>query len=388
MIDIARVRADTPSCEKIIHFNNAGASLMPDPVFNAVSAHLQLERDIGGYEAARQAAEKLDSFYTEFAALLQCTPQEIAYVENATRAWDMAFYGLQLEPGDRILVHESEYSSNYLALLHRAQQRKLEIDLVPSDQSGQIDVAAMETMVSDRTQLVLLTHVPTQGGLVNPAAAVGEIARQHGLLYMLDACQSAGQIDLDVRKIGCHVLSGTGRKFLRGPRGTGFLYVAADATDRIQPAFVDMRAANWTEPNRFELAPGARRYETWESFVAGRVGLARAVQYARNLGLAEIEQRVSSLAATLREALAQVPGITVHDQGVTKCGIVTFEKQGEPATLVAARLFERGINISVIDALSAQIDFTGRGLRQLARASVHYFNTEDEIARVVDAVRS
>ena len=388
MIDIARVRADTPSCEKIIHFNNAGASLMPDPAFNAMSAHLQLERDIGGYEAARQAEEKLDSFYTEFAALLRCTPQEIAFVENATRAWDLAFYGLQLEPGDRILVHESEYSSNYLALLHRAQQSKLEIDLVPSDQSGQIDVAAMETMISDRTRLVLLTHVPTQGGLVNPAAAVGEIARQHGLLYMLDACQSAGQIDLDVGKIGCHVLSGTGRKFLRGPRGTGFLYVAADATDRIQPAFVDMRAADWTEPNRFELAPGARRYETWESFVAGRVGLASAVRYARDVGLAEIEQRVSSLGATLRAALAEVPGITVHDQGVTKCGIVTFAKQGEPATLVAARLFERGINISVIDALSAQIDFTGRGLEQLARASVHYFNTEDEIVRVVDAVRS
>lgn len=388
MIDIARVRADTPSCEKIIHFNNAGASLMPDPVFNAMSAHLQLERDIGGYEAARQAEEELDSFYTEFAALLRCTPQEIAFVENATRAWDLAFYGLQLEPGDRILVHESEYSSNYLALLHRAQQSKLEIDLVPSDKSGQIDVAAMETMISDRTRLILLTHVPTQGGLVNPAAAVGEIARQHGLLYMLDACQSAGQIDLDVGKIGCHVLSGTGRKFLRGPRGTGFLYVAADATDRIQPAFVDMRAADWTEPNRFELAPGARRYETWESFVAGRVGLASAVRYARDIGLAEIEQRVSSLGATLREALAQLPGITVHDQGVTKCGIVTFEKQGEPATLIAARLFERGINISVIDALSAQIDFTGRGLEQLARASVHYFNTEDEIVRVVDAVRS
>jgi len=388
VIDIARVRADTPSCEKIIHFNNAGASLMPDPVFNAMSAHLQLERDIGGYEAARQAEEELDSFYTEFAALLRCTPQEIAFVENATRAWDLAFYGLQLEPGDRILVHESEYSSNYLALLHRAQQSKLEIDLVPSDKSGQIDVAAMETMISDRTRLILLTHVPTQGGLVNPAAAVGEIARQHGLLYMLDACQSAGQIDLDVGKIGCHVLSGTGRKFLRGPRGTGFLYVAADATDRIQPAFVDMRAADWTEPNRFELAPGARRYETWESFVAGRVGLASAVRYARDIGLAEIEQRVSSLGATLREALAQLPGITVHDQGVTKCGIVTFEKQGEPATLIAARLFERGINISVIDALSAQIDFTGRGLEQLARASVHYFNTEDEIVRVVDAVRS
>lgn len=388
MIDIARVRADTPSCANIIHFNNAGASLMPDPVFDAMTGHLQLERKIGGYEAARQAADKIDGMYTEFAALLRCAPEEIAFVENATRAWDIAFYGLQLDPGDRILAHESEYSSNYLALLHRARQRELKIDLVPSDEHGQIDVGAMEAMISEKTRLILLTHVPTQGGLVNPAEAVGKIARKNELLYMLDACQSAGQIDLDVGKIGCHVLSGTGRKFLRGPRGTGFLYVAASATERIRPAFIDMRAANWIEPGKYELAPGARRYETWESFVAGRVGLATAVRYARDIGLPAIEQRVTDLAAALREALARLPGVMVHDQGARRCGIVTFDKKGEPASLVAARLFECGINVSVIDTLSAQIDFTGRGLDQLVRASVHYFNTDEEIARVVDAVQS
>jgi selenocysteine lyase/cysteine desulfurase len=386
MIDLQRVRADTPACAKVIHFNNAGASLMPDPVFHAMSAHLQLEREMGGYEAARLAASQIDGFYTEFAALLGCEPREVAFVENATRAWDMAFYGLPLEKGDRILAHESEYSSNYLALLQRSRQRGLEIDLVPSAESGQIDVAAMEAMIGSRTRLILLTHVPTQGGLVNPAEAVGRIASKHNILYMLDACQSAGQIDIDVKKIGCHVLSGTGRKFLRGPRGTGFLYVAADVMERIEPAFVDMRAANWTAADQYELAPGAQRYETWESFVAGRIGLAHAVQYARGIGIAEIEERVTQLSSSLRNALANTPGLSVHDQGARQCGIVTFAKEDEPAHLVAARLFERGINVSVIDALSARIDFAARDLDQLVRASVHYYNTEDEIDRVVAAI--
>ena len=387
MFAIQSVRSDTPACEKIMHFNNAGASLMPDPVFNAITEHLELERDIGGYESENLAADKLASFYSEFAALLNCKPQEIAYVENATRAWDMAFYGLPLEEGDRILTHGSEYSSNFLALLQQSRRCGYEIDLVPSDESGQIDVDAMEAMIGPRTRLIALTHVPTQGGLVNPAEAVGRVARKHDLIYMLDACQSVGQIDIDVQKIGCHVLSGTGRKFLRGPRGTGFLYVASEMIDRIEPPFIDMRAADWIDTDAYEFAAGARRYENWESYVAGRIGLARAVRYARDIGLGPIEARVSDIAATLREALSDLPNVSVHDLGVKQCGIVTFRKQDESASEMSARLNQKGINVSVTDRLSARIDFTERGLDQLVRASVHYFNTEDEVERFVAAVK-
>lgn len=388
MIDISAVRADTPACEQVIHFNNAGASLMPDPVFNAISSHLELEREKGGYEAATLAADQLQSFYSEFAALLACDAQEIAFIENATRAWDMAFYGLRLEQGDRILTHDSEYVSNFLALLQRAERRGFEIDLVPSDESGQIDVEAMEAMIGPRTRLIALTHVPTQGGLVNPAEAVGQVARKHDLIYMLDACQSVGQIDLDVNKIGCDVLSGTGRKFLRGPRGTGFLYVSAGIIDQIEPPFIDLHSASWSGNDTYEFAAGAKRYENWESYVAGKIGLARAVKYTRDLGLLSIEKRVTQLAATLRDALSQVPGVTVQDLGRKKCGIVTFEKQGESASKLAARLLEKGINVSVTDLFSARLDFGERGLDELLRASVHYFNTENEIDRFVEAVKN
>ncbi len=382
-LDIARLRADTPACANLIHFNNAGSSLMPEPVYRATIDHLALEQTIGGYEAADAADAVLEDFYDAFAAMLNCDRGEIAYVENATRAWDMAFYSLPLKQGDRILTVEAEYVSNFLGFLHQARRRGLEVDVAPCDASGQVDVDALERLITPKTRLIALTHIPTQGGLVNPAEEVGAVARRHGITYLLDACQSAGQMPLDVRKLGCQLLSGTGRKFLRGPRGTGFLYVSKNIIDRLDPPFIDLGSANWTSERTFELLPDARRFENWESYVAGRIGLRAAVRYALDLGLDRIEARVVALAEELRRRLAAIPGVTVHDLGRRKSGIVTFRKAGEEPEQIKLRLRAASINVSVSGKTSAQLDFTRRGLSQVVRASVHYFNTEDEIARFV-----
>lgn len=377
--DVARFRAETPSTREILHFNNAGASLAPDPVHHAVLGHLERERAIGGYEAKAEAAPALGRFYTAFAELLNAEPAEMAFIENATRAWDMAFYALPLKPGDRILTHASEYASNYLAFLQQAKRRGLEIDLAPSDAHGQVDVDALPSAVKPDTKLIAITHAPTQGGLINPAVEIGRVARHFGLWYLLDACQSVGQIDVDVRRIGCHILSGTGRKFLRGPRGTGFLYVAAGIMESLDPPFVDLHAATWTEENGFELAADATRFENWECFFAGKIGLARAVDYALEIGMPAIEERVAMLAELLRAKLSAVPGVTVQDQGVRKSGIVTFSKEGEAAEAVHKRLSAQGVNCSVSPMTYARLDLGRRGFSSLVRASVHYFNTEEEI---------
>ncbi|MCP3440768.1 aminotransferase class V-fold PLP-dependent enzyme [Bradyrhizobium sp. CCGUVB14] len=388
MIDIDKVRADTPACEQVLHFNNAGASLMPRQVYEAVKGVLDLENGVGGYEAERRLADDLQAFYSEFAALLNARPDEIAFVENATRAWDMAFYALPLQSGDRVITHGSEYASNFLAFLHQAKRRGIEIDIAPSDESGQLDVAALETLIRPATKLIAITHVPTQGGLVNPAAAVGQVAKKHNILYLLDACQSVGQLEVDVKAIGCDILSGTGRKFLRGPRGTGFLYVSNAIVEKLDPPFIDLLSANWTTNDQYELAAGAKRFENWESYVGGRVGLMTAVRYARSIGIAVIEQRVSSLAATLRDALCGEAGVSVHDLGRTKCGIVTFQKQGLEPQSIAERLRAQQINVSVSGVPYARLDLGERGLSSLVRASVHYFNTEKEIERFVEIVSS
>jgi cysteine desulfurase/selenocysteine lyase len=385
-IDLATVRADTPTCENLLHFNNAGASLMPQPVYSAVKNHLDLEQSIGPYEAEDAASETLEDFYDAIAQMLSCERDEIAYVENATRAWDMAFYSLPLRAGDQILTHASEYASNYMAYLQQAERRGLKVDVVPSDRYGQIDIAALESMINERTRLISLNYIPTQSGLVNPAEKVGEVASKHGIFYLLDACQAIGQMPVDVSRIKCDLLTATGRKFLRGPRGTGFLYVRRSILDRLDPPFIDLRAGNWIDKDNYQFAAGARRFENWESYVAGRVGLRHAVRYALDLGLDNIQSRVVGLADYLREQLAQIKGVTLKDPGEHKCGIVTFHKQDEEAFKLATRLREQLINISVTTPASARLDSRFAAQQNFARASVHYFNSEEEVERFCDVV--
>jgi len=385
-IDIERARRDTPAASAVLHFNNAGAALVSRPVLQAQLAHLQLEADIGGYEAATAADDRLEAVYDSVARLLNAGRDEVALVENATVAWDMAFYSIGFQPGDRILTAEAEYASNYIAFLQVARRSGAVIDVVPSDGAGELDVAALERMVDGRVKLLAITHVPTNGGLVNPAAAIGRIARAHGILYLLDACQSVGQMPIDVEAIGCDMLSATGRKYLRGPRGTGFLYVRRTILDRLDPPFLDLQAATWVEPDRYEMRPDARRFENWERPVAAQLGLGAAVDYALGWGLADIAARIQSLAADLRRRLAEIPGVSVRDLGRRPCGIVSFTVEGKPAHDVVATLRAQRINCSASGPSSTLLDTRARRLPDLVRASVHYYNTEAEVARFAAAV--
>jgi len=386
--EVTLLREDTPGVRQVVHFNNAGTGLAPRPVLEAVKQHLELEAVRGGYEAAAAAKPELDAFYTALAALIGSKPHEIAYVENATRAWDMAFYGIDFREGDRVLTGRAEYVSNYVALLQMKKRKGIEIDLIGDDASGQIDLRALKAAITPRTRLVALTHVPTFSGLINPAEEVGEIARDAGLLYLLDACQSAGQIPLNVHDIGCHMLSGTGRKYLRGPRGTGFLYVSDAVLDQVEPPFIDLQSANWIDETSYELVPHARRFETWERYVAGQIGLGAAVTYAIGFGIERLGNRTCALGAQLRSELTGLDGVSLHDKGKRKGGIVTFTLDGETPEETKARLSAHGINVSVSQAGSARIDLPHRGLDAVVRASLHAFNSEEEIERFVKVLGS
>jgi cysteine desulfurase / selenocysteine lyase len=386
--DIARLREETAGCEQSTFFNNAGASLQPRPVVARVIEHLRLEEQVGGYEAADRVGHELAGVYGSVARLLHCAPEEIALQENATRAWEMAFYSLRFAHGDRIVTAANEYASNYIAFLQVAQRTGAEISVVESDAAGEVDLEALRKLLDDRVKLIALTHVPTNGGLVQPAARVGELARAAGIPFLLDACQSAGQIHLDVDALGCDMLSATGRKYLRGPRGTGFLYVRKALLAQMDPPSLDLHAATWVAQGKFEVRSDAKKFETWESAAATRLGLGVAIEYALALGLKKIERRVQHLAALLREQLAQVKGVTVRDLGRVRCGIVTFTCNGLSPGEVMQRLKANGIAVRTIERSSARIDMEQRGLDELVRASVHYYNTEAEIERLCAAVRA
>jgi cysteine desulfurase/selenocysteine lyase len=385
-LDVATLRAETPGAAHRVHLNNAGAGLMPRPVLDTMLGYLTREAEIGGYEAAAEAAGALDGVYASVARLLGADADEIALTENATVAWQRAFYAIPFRTGDRILTARAEYAANYVAFLQVARRTGAVIEVIPDDGDGVLDPEALERMIDGRVKLIAITWVPTNGGLRNPAAAVGRIARRHGVTYLLDACQAVGQMPTRVAEIGCDILTATGRKFLRGPRGTGFLYVRRECLLRLEPPMIDHYAAPWIAPDQYALRQDARRFETWESNCAARLGLGRAVDYALAIGLDAIEARCRTLSTRLREGLRSLAGVTLHDLGPDPAAIVTFSVAGQDADALKAKLDQSGFNVSVSRPSSTLLDARVRQLPALVRASPHYYNTEDELARFVVAV--
>jgi selenocysteine lyase/cysteine desulfurase len=370
----------------VLHFNNAGAALMPQPVLDALQRHLQLEATIGGYEAAEREHAAVEHVYDALARLIGGHRDEIAVIENATRAWDMAFYSLRFGAGDRILTATAEYASNYIAYLQVSARTGAVVEVIPDDEHGQVSVEALRRMLDARVKLIAITHVPTNGGLVNPAAAVGRVAREAGVPYLLDSCQSVGQMPVDVAELGCDMLSATGRKYLRGPRATGFLWVRRAFLEPMEPPFLDLHAATWVARDRYELRPDARRFENWETYYAGKIALGVAVDYALAWGLPAIRERVYMLARQLRERLAARPGVTLRDKGAERCGIVTFTVEGCAAALIKQVLRSEAINVSVSSYAGTRLDMEDRKLPGVVRASLHYYNSEEEIERFCAAL--
>jgi selenocysteine lyase/cysteine desulfurase len=385
-VDIDALRAQTPGCAGRIHLNNAGAALLAQPTLDAMTAQLRREAEIGGYEAAAEAAEAIAAVYDALAELTGGRAGEIALFDNATRAWNAAFYSVRLRAGDQILTGRAEYGSNVLAYWQAARRAGAEVIVVPNDEHGQLDVAALEQLAGQRTALIGVSHVPTSGGLVQPAEEIGRIARSCGALYLLDATQSAGQFPVNVDAIGCDLLTGTGRKFLRGPRGTGFLWVRTAALDKLDPFVAEIGSAAWDGHRGFTWAEGARRFATWEHSYVNMLGLGAAVRQALGLGLDAIGQRAIALGALLRGQLAELPGVTVHDLGQNRCAIVTAKINGLAAEQAAAALGRAGVNVSTTVAEHNPLDTQDRGVHPLIRFSPHYYNTDDEIDRATELV--
>ena len=387
MIDIEKIRAETPGIEFSTHLLACGSSLMPNNVVDAITQHTQLEALMGGYEAEAKKADELNNIYNIVAEHIGANSHEIALMENSTVAWSHAFYALPLNSGSKILTSEAEYAANYVAFLQRAKRDNLIIDIVPSDESGTLDINALESMVDEEVGLIAISWIPTNGGLVNPAEKVGQIAKKYNIPYLLDACQAAGQMSIDVEKIGCDFLAATGRKFLRGPRGTGFLYIKDKWLSIIEPVMIDHFGAPWVSKNTYELRKDARRFETWENSYALRIGLGEAITYAEEIGIDLIHERVQLLARLNRKLLSEVKNVQVRDIGTEQCGIISFsaEEEKDPKKIVD-QMSEAGFTIGSVDPESTLIDSEKRKLPTLLRMAPHYYNTEEEIEKAVKQI--
>jgi len=372
-----KVRRDTPACARLAHFNNAGMALTPQPVLNTVFRHLGREQGMGGYRAEAHVRDRLDAGYQSLATLLGARPSEIAFMANATRAWEIALASLELGKGDRIIAHRSEYVANLFSLF-RLRDRGVVIDWADSDSRGRVLPGSVASLIRGETRAVCITQIPSTYGILNPVAEVGALTRNTDIIYFLDACQSVGQLDIDVETIGCDVLAGTGRKFLRGPRGTGFLYVRESALDQLSPPFPDYTSARFDGPESFAFVKGARRFETYEHSVASRLGLIRAIDYALELGPKAIEGRVRKLSTAMRQALDGA-GMDVLGGQAQAAGIVVFTHPTVTPEAAKAQLADRGINVSV-----ATREY--QSPRTAIRASVHYYNTPQEIDRLAQAL--
>lgn len=387
-MDITSLRADTPGCQTKVHFNNAGAALPPYPVLQAMQDYLTEEANCGGYETAAANATALNRFYVATGKLLNAPAKNIAFTSSATNSFARALSCIPFKKGDVVIIANEDYSSNQLQFLSLEERFGIELVRANSLPEGGVDVDHMVALIRSRhPRLVSLTHVPTNTGLIQPVAAIGKVCRELEITYLVDACQSVGQMPLDVEEIGCDFLCGTLRKFLRGPRGAGFLYVSDNILHKPwYPLFLDMYAATWTDDDTFVTAPDAKRFQDWEQSYALLAGSYAAIHYANEIGLQNIADRNKYLGGILRPRLASLPGVTLLDKGKEQASIITISAPVKDPQWLMTSLRERNINTTISVFASALIDFRSKGVNWALRVSPHYYNTEEEIETLLDAL--
>lgn len=390
MFDLNKVRRDTPHCQDRIFLNSAGSSLMPNQVLDRMKHYLDEEAQYGGYKLYEMYESEINEFYLETAKILNCQPHNIAYTFNATDAFAQAIYSIPFESGDIIITSDDDYISNHIQFNALYKRFGVQTIRVNNLENGELDLIHLERLIREHNpKLISITHVPTNTGKVQDVESVGELCESYDILYIVDACQSVGQMPVDVEKVKCDFLSVTGRKFLRGPRGTGFLFVS----DRVlkmglTPLRLDGWSANWVAPNRFEFHESARRYEVYEQSYSCTLGFKEAIRYANEIGLEEIYTYNQELLTRLKSNLAAHGDILFLDQGERLVNIFSFQKKGVSKAKIEEALTEHEVYFSSAFRGSALIDFDKKGVDWSIRLSPHYFNTMAEIDQISEIIKN
>lgn len=387
--EINTFRKDTAGCSNVIHLNNAGASLMPNVVTEAIVDHLHLEANIGGYEASALRADAIKEFYNQAGRLLNCKPSSIAFTSSATDSYSRALSSIPFKPGDIILASNDDFISNQIQFLSLKKRMGIKIERIRNANEGGVDLNDLDHKLKTlKPRMLSITHIPTNSGLIQPVKKIGEIISKYDTTYLLDACQSIGQMKLDVNELKCDFLSATNRKFLRGPRGTGILYVSDKALGSgLEPLFIDMRGAEWVEKDSYQPREGAIRYEDWEFAYALVLGSGAAIEYCLKVREERIWKSVKGLADYLRAKLVEVDKVRVLDHGPEVGALVTFHVNDSDASVIVQKLLAKKINVVSSYRNVAVIDFDAKRVPWAVRVSPHYYNTQDELDVFVDELK-
>ncbi len=389
-MNIEQIRKDAIGCTDKLFLNNAGSSLIPHAVISKMEDYLQKEELSGGYLLAQQHEHEIEDLYSEIAKQINCAPRNIAYMHSATEAYFRALSAINFKPGDALVTADDDYVSNQIAFLSLKKRFNIEIYRAGTTANGDLDTAHLEELVKKHQPvLVAITHVPSSTGKIQDAITVGAICKKYNVWYSLDACQSCGQLVVDAKAIGCDFLSATGRKFMRGPRGTGFLYVSDKALDAgLEPMTLDFRGAAWTEADQYKSLDSAKRFELFETNIATLLGFREAVRYSNNIGMQNIYNYNQELSKLLRKNLSEISGVRMLDEGTHLSNIITFHLAGKDLVKVEEELIQEKVFYSVSRRNLSIINFGKKEVDWAIRFSPHYFNTIDEMNKAAEIVAS
>ncbi len=385
---LREVRCQTPGLVGRVHLDNCGSALMPQPVVDALKQALDREVAVGGYVAQEQQAGALEGSYQSLVRLFGGDAGDFAFVGSAVDGWTKAFYSLPMAAGGNIVTAYNEYCSNYVAYLQIAKRHGVEIRVAQQAETGGIDLDHLSSLIDDKTQVISISHMPSSSGEINQVAEVGRIAKTAGVLYVLDACQSAGHVPVSVADIGCDVMTGTSRKFLRGPRGIGFLYVNEHARSVMDPIVLTNQSAEWTRKDAYTLRKDARVFEAWERSVVNQLGFTAAVDYLLDIGVDAATNQIARNALYLRKKLADCATVKMACPPSATSAIITFNLEGKTPVDVKARLAEQGIAVQIASVVHTRLDLERRGIDSAVRVSPHYYTSQSDMDRFIEAIQA
>ena len=387
-MNIELLRSETPGCRTKLHFNNAGCSLHPLPVVNAVRTYLEEESLTGGYEYAAIKAHELDEFYHSAARLFHCKPENIAFTTSSTDSYIKALSSIPFKAGDIILTSINDYVSNQIQFLSLQKRFGVQIIRAKNTESGEVDVNSVAELIKKHHPvLVAITHVPNNTGMIQPVEEIGDLCFEHDVIYIVDACQSSGQLNVDTTKIKCDFLTAATRKFMRGPRGGGILFVSDKMLmNAKEPMFIDMRGADWMEDNIYKPVADAKRFELTEMSYAIQMGASAAINYILNLGIDSIAERNAMLCSYARTKLSAIPTVRLLDLGKNLSAIISLTTENYNVFDLKSELIRRNINVGAAAKKFALMDFNQKHVDAALRISPHYYNTLEEIDLLVESI--